>query len=340
MKYTIEEMQKRLNKLIVESINILCSLYNEDELKDFEEVKNSLQQKCNTELKPQPVDEYIYNEFYNKYDPDSSPKAWEYYLKTYKNIFKESSDKESSELNDTYDTYKEPIKNPEDGDKTVSFWYEWYKSSSYIRIYGTFLYSKPNETLKLTTPKLLSGQNIGIGGDCCFNFNTDKFGKFININKQDDVRKILVLCSALHYSPINFALMPKNGGMNNISGDGRQGGLDRFDTFISALDLYFKNKENPIAIKLIAEFESSQNSLVPFLQWIDSFENYLKLFYPELLIDDRKEYNDKEKLLDRLIESGKKPIDEGYVLEYIELAIRFWEAKLNYYNKQNQLQKS
>lgn len=322
MKYTIEEMQKRLNILIDKSINILC----ENELKDSEEVKNSLQQKCNTELKksntelkPQPVDEYIYNEFYNKYDPDSSPKAWEYYLKTYK----ENRFEESPELNNTY-------KKPTAGDKTVSFWYE---SSPYIRIYGTFSYLTPFAPLNLATPRLVNGENIGIGGDCCFNFNTDKFGKFININKQDDVRNILVLCSALHYSPINFALIPKNGGMNNVRSDGIQG-LDRFDTFISALYLYFKNIKNPIAIRLIANNITAQSSLVPFLKSIGSFEKYLDLFYPELLTRDKN----KNSLCKKLIESGKKPIDEGYVLEYIELAIRFWEAKLDYYYKQKLLQ--
>ena len=319
MKYTVEKMEERLKVLIDESIKMIYNLCNEDTLKDSEKVKKSLQQRCNTELKPQPVDKCIYDIFYKNFDPDSSVEAWKYYLKTYKNTFDESF-----ELN----TIKAPIKCPKKGDETVSFWYDY---ASYKRIYGTFLYSKPIKLLNLTTPDLVNGKNIGIGGDCCFNFNTNKFKKFMEIIITEEVRKILVLCSALHYSPINFALMPKNGGMNNIKGVGIQG-LDRFDTFIASLDLFFKNKKNPIAIKLIAGFKASQNSLVPFLESIDSIEKYLELFYPELLTKNKN----KNSLCKKLIKSGKEPIDsEDRVLEHIELAIRFWEAKLKYYNEKD-----
>lgn len=295
----IKDLQGRLNKLILESNHIVSKLKSNWDTSNF------------------------------IYDPDSSPKAWEYYLTTYKNIF---------EKTDELNAYNTPTIN----DNDISFWCYNYPNALYQRIIGTFLYSKPNETLKLTTPKLLNGKNIGLAGDCCFNFNNNKIKKFNRFTENNkDIENLLEsIKKALHHSPLNFALMPINGSMNNIKGDGIQG-LDRFDTFISALDLYFENKGNPIAIKLIAEFETSQNSLVPFLEWIDSFENYLKLFYPELLIDDRKEYNDKKTLLEKLIESGVQPINAtDRVIEYIELAIRFWEAKLDYYNKQNQLQKS
>lgn len=262
------------------------------------------------------------------FDPDSSPKAWEYYLIHYKDLFQKQE-----ELN----TYLKPLFS--DDKTTVAFWIQKPKAK-YKRICGTFNYTNPNNKLELTSSPLKVKKNIGFAGDCCFNFNTNKKNKLNSIINKDNTVKIkksllteiLQSCYLMHYSPLNFALMPINGGMNNIKGDGRIHGLDRFDILISSLNLYYRTKHiHPTAIKIIAEFEGSYNSLVPFLNSIGSFKSYCDFFYPELTSKSTKD----KKLLNALIKSGQKPIDSTErVIEYIELAIRFWEAKADYYEEQ------
>lgn len=311
-KYTVEDIEKlqgKLSKLIDKSIEILCQLHNEGNKEKFKtnDIKSEIEKPANK------YEEYLCKKFFGTYDPDSSPIAWKYYAKTHTNLnIKKNSPK-----------------------------CLWCENERY---YITFSYQQKFENNLIPTGyDLKPGKNIGIGGDCCFNFNADKREKFLKILKQDKndkldkaIAEILNLCLLMHHSPFNFALIPKNGGMNNIKGDGAYYGMDRFDLFISTLNLYYKIKnDNPCAIKLIAEFEGSYNSLVPFLKSIDTFKNYCKLFYPELLSVFAEEKN----LLNRLKELGKKSINSTErIVQYIELAIDFWEAKAKYYEKQNPLQ--
>lgn len=331
MKYTIvkiNKLQEKLNMLINSSIDILCNLFNENKCEEkqisLEKVKEVLDKS------PLDFDNHICKTIYNGCDPDSAFVTWKHYCNTYKRFV----------IKDELEINHQCL---------------WLSKNRY---YITFDYPQKineNSILYSTTCYLEPRKNIGIGGDCCFNFNANKLEKLLTIIKNDTdknfnndaIEKLLKSCFAMHHSLLNFSMMPKNGYMNNVKSDGVYG-LDRFDTFISALDLYFKEQDNPVVIKLIAEFETSQNSLVPFLKSIGSFENYLELFYPELLEENENKNKKKNQLCNNLIESGKKPINEfkygkgrtvqsatERVLEYIELAIRFWEAKLDYYNKQN-----
>ena len=314
----VNELQEKLNTLIDESFELLCQLNgiktNQNEIENI------------VKMDPLKFDLYLCNDFFNDetdmFDPDASLVAWKYYKNYYKDFFVFPKISEKSKM-------------------------LWTSGNEYKRYCITFDYKNDNNSNKKPSVSdtifLTSGKNIGISGDSCFNFNKIKIRKFIHILsdiKQEkdysQINNLVLQCFKMHHSPLNFALMPHNGGMNNVKGDGKQG-LDRFDMFLSALKFYFENKENPVAIKLIAEFETSQNSLLPFLKSIETFENYLELFYPELLTKNKN----KNSLCKKLIESGKESINsEDRVIEYIELAIRFWEAKLDYYNKQNQLQKS
>ena len=89
-------------------------------------------------------EKYVY-----AYDSDSSLRAWEYYFTVYKDLFKENY-------------------------KSSKFWIQGRK---YKRIIGTFFYSNFNEQRQWCldkSPYLEVGKNIGIAGDCVFNFNEKK----------------------------------------------------------------------------------------------------------------------------------------------------------------------
>lgn len=273
-------------------------------------------------LDPENVAQQINESYFDSYEPDSSPIAWQYYIDTYSGVFV---------LNEKSYNYCNETKSP------------YYYENNRSRICGNFSH-KDTKLELLDNDHIQRNKSIGFAGDCCFNFNSNKIEKFHKIISADtdniDKEKFLKLLNTakkMHHSPLNFALMPINGGMNSIKGDGIWG-LDRFDTFIAALDFYFVNKQNPISIKLIAEFETSQYTLLSFLKIFNTFDDYCKYFYPELS-------EDKE-LCNRLIKSGKQPIKQfdekgkldvkkttNRLLEYIELAIDFWEAKAKYFEK-------
>lgn len=260
--------------------------------------------------------------YFDSWEPDASPIAWCYYT----NLYVKSTDG----INNKYNFCEKFSKGTH---KALPY----HKSNSRISVY-------------LNTDRTIiikhNDNDIEVSGDCCFNFNVTKvktFKKIIEESENEYAKSLLNIATKMHHSPFNFALMPINGGMNKIKGDGEHG-LDRFDLFISALDLFFENKENPVSIKLIAEYETSYDSLITFLNNFKKLDNYCELFYPELL----SEFSKSKKILERLKNSGKKPIkiygNNGKIdieatinriIEYIELAIDFWKAKADYYDEQH-----
>lgn len=326
----IKTLQNDLNKLIGSSVSILDELFNslcetkkidEEKKKEVRKSLNNFSKHSETPegMEPEKFDEWLCNTFYKDYEPDSSPIAWQYYIDTYSNVFV---------LNEKLYNYCNETKSP------------YYYNNNRSRICGNFSYEKDKKLELLDDNDRQINQSIGFAGDCCFNFNSnkiEKFHKIIPADTENKLSKLLNITMKMHHSPLNFALMPINGGMNIIKGESIWG-LDRFDTFIAALYLYFSNKQNPVSIKLIAIFETSQDTLLSFLKNFNTFDDYCKYFYPELS-------EDKE-LCNRLIESGKQPIKQfdengkldvkkttNRLLEYIELAIDFWEAKAKYFEK-------
>lgn len=301
-----------------------------DNTKSLQNILYTLIEISNQILRGKKVE--INDDYTNGYEADSSPVSWEYFVNTYIKKYIETD-----KLDNLY-AYRCKTTN-----RRLHLKPPYYTNGD--RICGNFKYSKKTPvTLKpAESPDLIPNESIGLAGDCCFNFKQEKINMFIKIisNEKDSVlkkraEKLLSLAQKMHHSPLNFALMPTNGGMNIVKGDG-QHGFDRFDVFVSALDLYFninKKDKNPTAIKLIAEFETSYNSLYPFLNSIGSFKSYCDFFYPELTSKSTKD----KKLLNALIKSGQKPIDSTErVIEYIELAKRFWKAKANYYKEQKKI---
>ena len=216
--------------------------------------------------------------------------------------------------------------------------------SSKFRKIGNFEYlkNKDSNCVKLCNIPL-NNNNLGtinLGGDCTFNFKS-KINILYNIIAKDTEEKSIELKDKLmslilgiqkmHHSPYNFSLIPVTGALNKAKGVS----LDRFDKFIFRLQEYYNYNfstntfEDNIEYlhKSICNFSTLNNFFYihDFLKAIGSINTYCDLFYPELTFG----------LYQSLIISGRKRIDSiNCVIEYIELAIRFWEAKVKYYDKQ------
>lgn len=259
------------------------------------------------------------------YDPDSSLRAWEYYFVTYKDILF------------CMDEVKDQLY-VEDFSAQI-----YIEGKRYKRIIGVFDYTK--SIWMITDNKLIVGQNIGIAGDCVFNFNEKKVPIFWkNIDKDNTcemevkkkIREILLLCLSMHYSVYNFSLMPKNGGMQIVKG---RDSFDRLGTLLNLLDDYLSKNNSvdnhEVLSGICKKYVNSKNALKKFLHKIDSLENYCKTFYH---IDNNTKYVDvkgnEKTLINAILDSGKfemKSCEE--IIEYISIAVRFWEHQKDIYEQ-------
>lgn len=189
-----------------------------------------------------------------------------------------------------------------------------------------------------------------LGGELDFNFNSNpdpkkwrgaKYEYYKNVLENDDklidvdrVHAIELLddCKERSKKRCNFSLIIRTGGLNNVKGKMSQDKrpLDRFDVFIFILNDYFnkrneqeKNgqKENYMHIIFSEAWHNAKvnrECLYEYLRLYRDIEDYFE-----------KNYNiSDKKLIEDLIESGSKPIDNGErVVEYLMLAQRYWDAK-------------
>lgn len=269
----------------------------------------------------------VNNENNEGYDSDSSPLAWEHYKKYYLGrwlLFKEfDSDKLLKKNNRKIARIK--------------------KDSYYSE--GGRLWSK-----------------FELGGDCDFNFKkrcrqdqdskecayaSDKDQcskyksgsqcKYKNYRKRleksgfSEKLELLDKCADMHSTLLNFSIMASTGRMQLVKGRS----LDRLDAFLHRLNCYYTCGDESV-------LNSSGINKEPLINYLETFVegghrknaiyNYCKYIY---FIDSYKNKGN-EKLIDDLIESGKKPIDTGErVVEYMKLAKRFWDAKESYFKKQD-----
>lgn len=304
--------------------------------------------------------EYPFDTKKNVYDPDSSLRAWEYYFKM----------------------YYEFLSNVEEEDKNLLFEEElgkkfWPSGNVYKRVVGTFCYFEKNKYIwpyKLDSRWFKKYKNIGIAGDCVFNFNEKKVPNFEKIIKKDNlndqntkeqIKVVLSLCSRMHYSPFNFSLMPTTGGdwaLNNIKGRGKE---DRIDIFLNKLkniyddlkeldesgikksdiekcdvkkfDTYIQYMGKIGAIKVEGDL---QKGLIHFLWCIGSFENYCKIFY-QLDYKETKEKDLVERLLDnaekyKSIENSDQLAEKYKSIENSDQLVKYMELAVEYWEKQNE----
>lgn len=229
-----------------------------------------------------------------EFDPDSSPISWSFYNEAYKNLDLLKSFNIQN-LNFTGGRLLSKVKKDSDLSKECELW-----------------------------------ANFKLGGDCDFNFNEKKLKLFKKILSSDLNYKLietLNYCSNMHHKPLNFSLMPVTGSINNLKGNLHidefeiiklsNNSLDRFDTFISVLNLYYKNNDNLI-LKL------SRNNKEPLINFLNKFKNTYDYCEKIYFIKDKS-------FVDKLIENGMEPIkDMDSVVRYINLAKGYWCIKENF----------
>lgn len=355
-------MNLEFEQINMEGINIAMEMEKlEDDLekcsKDLEKRLKYLEEHL---LKLKDADEkldlnYSFDTGKYVYDPDSSLRAWEYYFKMYDEF-----------LRNIDDEYKTSLFEEDFVDKGErGFWKEGVPK----RIKGTFCYFKEYKDIwpyELDVCDFEKYGNIGIAGDCVFNFNEKKVQNFENIIKEDNLKDqntkekinvVLSLCSSMHYSPFNFSLMPATGGnwaLNSIKGRKKNG--DRIDVFLNILkniygglkkldesgikkydiekcdvkkfDTYIQYMGEIGEIKVKGDL---QKGLIHFLWYIGSFKNYCKIFY-QLDYEEGNKKNLVQKLLDNA-EKYKNIENPDQLVKYMELAVEYWEKQNEKYKK-------
>lgn len=171
---------------------------------------------------------------------------------------------------------------------------------------------------------------IKFSGETDFNFkkgwahtNLTKYEKLLlSIDDkvyQEMYRNNLKLCKELMHTVVNISLMPQTG---NIQCAKKGLGNDRIDTYVWALHLYYTK-----GIFLLSNYSSIENykSLKDFVDIFKNEEDYCKVMYG---ID--------RGLVRRLVESGCKAIDTPErTIEYMNLALSFWNQRLRLLNSLN-----
>ena len=190
-----------------------------------------------------------------------------------------------------------------------------------------FYYCRYGEMLK--DKKLtINGKEIDVHGEVDFNFGYQKVEDFKMIVDRDTkasaemknlANELLNLCSYFNYSLLNMSIMPSVG---NMQGTKESIGCDRSDVFVWALNLYYN--EN---IDLVVNSKTTAQNMQELIENLEAVKR-LKSFsnsYINYLYDITD-----EKLINSLIQSGKKKIDSTVrVIEYIVLAYNVWRTRNN-----------
>ncbi len=165
---------------------------------------------------------------------------------------------------------------------------------------------------------------LRFSGETDFNFSKSKlfgfgvsryeyFKKLLG-GSYEEYQDILENCFNKFYSRENLSLMPKTGNLQSVK---KNIGNDRLDVFVCCLNEYYCNKTN-----FLFNYCSYENikRLQSFLSLFESAYEYCTTIY----------HIDKVLTKD-LIVSGSKAIDsKDRVIEYMNLAIKFWKQKQNY----------
>lgn len=206
----------------------------------------------------------------------------------------------------------------------------------YIIIYDYELY--PGNVIKI------DNKEIPISGDIIFNFNETKISYFNSIIKSDSsanenkekCKDLLNELSELYNNILNITAYPVTGGLNNIK---QNIGNDRFDSFVSALYLYYQGYDSLILDsgsknmsfsnrKLLQKFldkykgKNAEQSLINIMNFLYQIDN------EKLIIDNKELIIDNKELIKELINNGKKALTTtDDIINYCSLAINFWLSR-------------
>lgn len=172
-----------------------------------------------------------------------------------------------------------------------------------------------------------STEEMRFSGETDFNFSTQKKRELCR-SRYENYKKILerdlagegILeiylemlneCSQMYHSQDNISIMLQSGNMQGAKG---AIGLDRLDVWLLILDMKYRYNINML-----------QNHCT--MENCSEIEKYLNLF------DDVYDYAStiyhiNSELVDKLIESGKRPLDSATnIITYMSLAKEFWNQK-------------
>lgn len=241
-----------------------------------------------------------------KYDPDSSPEAWEAYLQIYRDVeFFQEYDKNSLTIFETRRPYNQANK------------YHYSNKEGE----GTLRLNLLKEGYLSMTQRKVKYFNAmtRLGGDTIFNFNEKKYEKFkvILLGTEEGAVHIEELdkCKSMHHTLANFSIMQVMGNMQGVKSKGYGGEwLDRFDSYISIVNDYYQNENEFI----LSKSEKNKASLISFLKKFDNVYDYCKQIY----------FIEEHTFVDRIISEGKCEI-EGVqdVVRYMDLANDYWDLK-------------
>ena len=174
--------------------------------------------------------------------------------------------------------------------------------------------------------------------------------------------KLLENCKDIHHSLLNFSLMQITG---NLQGIKKRCDCDRFDAFLNFLHEYYKTNSKKRLEKLKekkqSHYEATEN-LKTLQDYLDRFGNIYN-YCAKIYFLPTKEYftgemiekginstveNWQEEwlplleknsdLIDNLIKSGKEPLyTPERIIDYMLLAVRFWQAKETHFNLMDKL---
>lgn len=310
------------------------------------------------------------SDFPTELEPDSSPKAWEHYIRHYiPKTFGETLDEYQTNSKQNYSF--ERLKYDIGDDKGKPRVFAVPKRCAQNRAKRVVIKDDTGKAFR--RPERL-------GGDCDFNFNKSKYQIFIkrllglsskdNVNieenlkhPQNDSIELLNQCHSMHHTFLNFSLIQGSGGMNNLKGaqlklDGEKikenPQLDRLDKFVTFLDEFFridKNDDEKQMSKLKAG-QIGQNNVEFLHHYLNQFSNiydycakiyflpttgYFTGMMKELNADLTKSawrtlLDNNQKLIDDLIEFGKETLDPlEHIIKYMLIAVRFWQSKEQYF---------
>ena len=254
-----------------------------------------------------------------RFDPDSSPDAWEHYQQFYSH---------NKYLSNHYDFQKQFFYNHYDkvGLKTGYYnglkWFNYvnqplHSSSEYNRL---FVLKKGTKTESSESNEFIAAANR-LGGDCDFNFNEKKSSLFLEIIKSDSIAsqrekdnaiQQLSKCIDMHHTLLNFSLMQAMGNMQKFKGSNR---YDRLDTFIYELDKYYRGVSNSI---LQYSSQDNEPALISFLNDFKDIYEYCATFY----------FITEKTFVDEIIKQGSMPITNvTELVRYMNLAEKYWSKK-------------
>ncbi len=266
-----------------------------------------------------------------KFDPDSSPVAFEHYNKIYSNLHWSGINDYNLNTPIFFNSYKKL--DLKCGLYRNGSWYNYLNLPFKHKINRLNAISL-NENAIIYKNKEYYMATSRLSGDTDFDFKTDenpnknKYGKFLNLLKGSFKDEILIEhiaklneCKNMHNTLINFSLMQVMGNLQRAKSKGiNNEWLDRLDSFIYLIREYYRtdyNDRDSCQIILNSTY-ANKNTLRKFLDdFIDVYDYCNNIYF----IKDKT-------FVEKLIEEGQKPMNSGErVVEYMELAFDFWEKK-------------